>query len=106
MSDENKYTKKLQPRKIIKCPHCGWEYLPGEVLYPTQVLGQPKNNIIRDPLGHILYEEYRENDEPLAEDKFVCENCGKPFVIEIDVNYKSKPEEAELDFSTETVSLW
>lgn len=47
---------KLQPRTIIKCPHCGAEYLPGEVLYSDNVVGNPKN-VIRDALGHIIYED-------------------------------------------------
>lgn len=97
---------KVQTRKIIKCPHCGWEYLPGEVLYPEDVVGIPTTNIVRDPLGHILYEEYSEGNEPKASDKYVCDNCGRPFIINFEVNYSTKPQEDVLDFSDTSISLW
>lgn len=105
--EENKYAIKLQPRKVIKCPHCNWEYLPGEILYPESLIGRVKyNSVIRDPLGHILYEEYEEDREPLAEEHYECDNCGKPFVIEIETKFASKVEEEELDFTEKTAELW
>lgn len=100
----NKEDLRLQPRTIIKCPHCGWEYLPGEVLYPRSVLGQP-NNIIRDGLGHIIYEDYREGEEPEATEEYTCDNCNKPFVVEVSLNVKATEQVEELDFSEEYVSL-
>ena len=98
--------KKVQSKKVVKCPHCGWEYLPGEVLYPESVVGVPTNTIVRDPLGHILYEEYREGDEPSTQEKFICWHCNRPFLIDIDVNYSTKPQEEILDFHDTSVSLW
>ena len=94
-----------QPVKYIKCPHCGWAYLPGEVLYPLNMIGYPVN-IVRDGVGGILYHEYPENKEPLAEEEFWCENCDKPFIIEIEVNYKTKAVKEELDFSNTSVKLF
>ena len=96
---------KQQPAKYIKCPHCGWAYLPGEVLYPINMIGYPVN-IVRDGVGGILYHEYPENKEPLAEEEFWCENCDKPFIIEIEVNYKTKAVKEELDFSNTSVKLF
>lgn len=96
---------KMQPKKVIKCPHCGWEYLPGEIFYPDNAIGQPVN-IVRDSLGHIIYEEYLENKEPLAEEEFWCEHCEKPFVAEIELTVKAKPQTAELDFSETSVELF
>ena len=98
--------KKCQTKKIVKCPHCGWEYLPAEVLYVENVLGMPTNSIVRDPLGHILYEEYREGDEPHTEEKYICDNCGKPFIIVTDISYTTKPQEEILDFSDTSIQLW
>lgn len=98
--------KKAQARKVIKCPHCGWEYLPGEVLYPETIVGVPTNSIVRDPLGHILYEEYKEDGEPQTEDVYICDNCNKPFIISFDINYSTKPQEEILDFSDTSISLW
>ena len=40
-------------KNVIKCPHCGCEYLPAEVFYPKYLLGKPFN-IIRDEEGTIL----------------------------------------------------
>lgn len=105
MEEQEKYAKRLQPRHIVKCPHCGWEYLLGEVYYPENTIGQP-SNIIRDPLGKILYEEYEDGNKPLAEDKFVCENCDRPFIVELTTTVKVRAEEPELDFTEKTVQLW
>ena len=96
---------KQQPVKFIKCPHCGWNYLPGEVLYPINMIGYP-TNIIRDGIGNIIYHEYPENKEPLAEEQYWCDNCEKPFIIDIDINYKTHVEKEELDFSNTAVKLF
>ena len=98
--------QKIQAKKVITCPHCGWEYLPAEVVYPTQVVGQPiAKTIIRDPLGKILFYEWRENDTPLSEESFICDNCNRPFIVEIDPIFKTKKQEEALDFSTSYASL-
>jgi len=96
---------KQQARRVIVCPHCGYEYLPGEIFYPNNVVGQP-TNIIRDTLGKILYEEYLEGKEPLAEEQYCCDNCGRPFVVEVDAHYKVREEIEELDFSNTTATLF
>lgn len=98
-------TKKLQPKTVIKCPHCGYEYLPCEIFYPDNVLGK-SDNVIRDPLGKIIYEDYKEDCEPLAEETFICENCNKPFIAEVELKVKTRAQEEELDFSNLTTSLF
>lgn len=104
---ENKGTAK----KIIKCPHCGWEYEPAEILFPDKLLGGP-TNVIRDALGHIIYTEYRPNrhgegeDAPELTEEYYCDNCNKPFIVEVDISFKSGPQDEELDFSDTTVSLF
>ena len=55
---ENDEKVKLQPKKVITCPHCKWQYLPGEILYGDNVVGVP-TQIVRDALGHVIYEEYK-----------------------------------------------
>lgn len=103
--DVDKYEKKLQPRQVIKCPHCKYEYFASEVLYPDQVVGKVNpSSIIRDPLGHILYEKF--DEDALAEDVFTCDNCGKPFIVEIELKLNTKEELPELDMSDNSVSLW
>jgi hypothetical protein len=90
---------------IIRCPHCGAEYLPGEVYMPGALIGQP-DDIVRDSLGRILYEDYFSEDrEPSLEEHFTCDYCDKPFVIEATVTYKTREEAPERDFGTQYVSL-
>ena len=103
MEDQNQ--KKLQPKKVITCPHCHWQYLPGEILYGDNVVGQP-SQIVRDALGHIIYEDWKEDCEPLAEEKFYCENCGKPFIVEYELSVKTRAEEQMLDFTDLTTKLF
>ena len=89
---------------VIVCPHCKCQYHPAEIFYPDDYAGKPMN-VIRDALGKILYVEYQDGYEPVATEHFVCEECGKPFVVENTVSYKVKKEAEELDFSTDKVSL-
>lgn len=94
----------LQETKYIECPHCKWQYLPGEILMPRSVLGQPApDSVIRDPLGKILYYEWK--DEPLAEEDYICDNCGKQFTVSVSTDYKAKTAPVETDFTSEYVSL-
>ena len=89
---------------IIKCPHCGAQYLPCEIYMPGSTLGKSED-IVKDSLGKILYEDYQEGKEPDMIEHFTCEYCEKPFIVEATVTYKSMAEEPEKDFSTQYVSL-
>lgn len=90
---------------VIRCPHCGAEYLPGEIYMPNAIIGQP-DDIVKDSLGRILYEDYSTEDrEPCMEEHFTCEFCDKPFIIEATVTYKTKEEAPEADFTQQYVSL-
>ena len=90
---------------VIRCPHCGAEYLPGEVYMPGSLIGQP-DEVIRDSFGKIIYEDYyTATREPDMGEHFTCEYCDKPFVIEASVTYKAKEEAPENDFTTKYVSL-
>ena len=71
---------------------------------PDDLTGQPKN-VIKDPLGKILFVEYEEDGEPALTQKFECMECGKAFIVEANVSYKVKLVPEEEDFSTDTVSL-
>lgn len=105
MENLDKYSKKLQPRHVIKCPYCQAEYLPGEIFYPDNAIGQP-DEVIRDPLGKILYESYREDSEPLAEETYFCDQCGRQFIVELETKFKVKQQKEELDFSDLSVNLF
>ena len=90
---------------VIRCPHCGAEYLPGEIYMPGALVGQP-DDLVKDSMGRILYEDYSTPDrEPDMLEHFTCEYCEKPFVIEATVTYKVKEEAPERDFSSQYVSL-
>jgi hypothetical protein len=90
---------------VIKCPHCGAEYLPGEIYMPNSIIGQP-DEVVKDSLGKIIYEDYSTPDrEPSLTESFTCEYCEKPFVIEAIVTYKAKEEVPEKDFKNQYVSL-
>ena len=90
---------------VIRCPFCGAEYLPGEIYMPGSLIGQP-DEIVRDGLGKIIYEDYyTETREPDMIERYICDQCNKPFVVEATITYKTREEEAEKDFSTQYVSL-
>lgn len=90
---------------VIKCPHCGAEYLPGEIYMPGALIGQP-DEVIKDYLGKIIYEDYTtEAREPDMIEHFICDYCDKPFIIEATTTYKTREEAPERDFTTNYVSL-
>lgn len=88
----------------FKCPHCGAQYLPGEVFMPGALIGRPED-IVKDSLGKILYEDYTEDNEPDMIEHFICDYCDKPFVVEATITYRTMAEEPEKDFSSQYVSL-
>ena len=90
---------------LIRCPHCGAEYFPGEVYMPGALIGQP-DEVVRDSLGKIIYEDYYTPErEPDFIEHFTCEYCEKPFIIEASITYRTKEEAPENDFQTQYVSL-
>ena len=94
----------IRKTQLIKCPYCGAQYLPGEIFMPGAFIGKPED-IVKDSLGKILYEDYREGQEPDMVEHFICDICDKPFIIEATITYKTSEEVPEKDFTTEYVSL-
>lgn len=88
----------------FKCPHCGAQYLAGEVYMPGALIGQPED-VVKDSLGKLLYEDYPEGKEPNMMEHYICDYCDKPFVVEATVSYKTMAEAPEADFSSQYVSL-
>ena len=92
-------------QSIIKCPHCGGEYLPGEIYMPGSLIGQP-DEVIRDSFGKIIYEDYYSDlRKPDSIEHFTCELCNRPFVVEAIVTYKVREEAPEKNFVDKYVSL-
>lgn len=89
---------------IIKCPHCGAEFVPSEIFMPGELIGKA-NKVIKDPNNRILYVEYAEDWEPATVAHFTCDVCDKSFTVEPVIMYKVKKEAEELDFQNESVSL-
>lgn len=83
------------PEIKIKCPHCGYEYLPCEVFYPDFFLGNSKK-IIRDDMGKIIYTE---GDDMQLTEEYNCDNCHKDFKVIASVSFKSESTKLEtIDF--------
>ena len=89
---------------IITCPHCGHQYVPAEIFMPGELVGVP-GQIVRDALGKIIYQEYDDEDLPAQVEHYVCDECGKPFVVEPVITYKVRKEDEAVDFSDLSSSL-
>ena len=99
-STENKNIKWV----VIRCPHCGYEYVPAEIFMPGELVGNPET-VIRDALGKVIYQEYDDEEMPAQIEHYVWDNCGKPFIVEPVITYKVRKEDEALDFSEQSVSL-
>ena len=71
---------------------------------PGDLIGEAKT-VIRDALGKIIYQEYEADSEPNQSEKYFCDNCDKPFIVEPVITYRVKKEVEELDFSSTYVNL-
>ena len=71
-------------KKVIKCPHCGAEYLAEEIFYPSSVFNKDLN-IIKDEKGKIL-NDLKDVKTFDLEEEFECEYCNKSFKVSGDFN--------------------
>ena len=87
---------------IIKCPYCGYEYLPCEIFYPDLVFGHSKV-ITRNEDGNIIFSD----GEPmqLSED-YVCDNCNKKFTANVDISFASQESLEEKMFDEDDEDSW
>ena len=87
----------------IRCPHCGWEYLPGEIFLPDHFLGQPVN-IDKDITGKILcYDGVVQN----TNENFECVNCGKKLNLSATIKFNCelvKEEDFDLTHTSKKYS--
>lgn len=81
---------------VIKCPHCGAEFLPAEVYYPEDFLGEPVD-IVKDENGQIVTFDGTNMN---LEEEFVCPHCDKSFKVTAKVEFETKKDEG-IDFSDE-----
>lgn len=68
---------------IIKCPKCGYEYLPAEIFFPKEILGNPQN-IIRNDKGQI---EFCTGTNFNLKEEFTCINCDCDFIADSTVKF-------------------
>lgn len=72
---------------IIRCPHCGREYLPSEIFYPKHFFGYPMD-IERTADGKIDFFSGKSID-PIEE--YTCDNCLNKFKVSAKITFKSEP---------------
>lgn len=89
--------KKTDKLDVITCPHCGREYLPGEIFVGNAFIGRPEL-IERDYSGKILTFQGKTLD---LNEEYICDNCNKKFNITATVKFKVTEQE---EFSTEYIS--
>jgi len=93
------------PKTIIKCPHCGYEYTLEELFLASDILGKPRD-LVRDPLGKILYCGWEEDSEPEYKTKYICDHCNKIFNAELKITAVATKEDEAVDFTNLTTSLF
>lgn len=86
----------MSRRNIIKCSNCQQEYLPGEIYYPKEFLGQPKH-IAKDVYGRII--GYEGQDQNL-EETFRCDNCNTLFKVSCKLNFTVESLDDEDSYRT------
>lgn len=92
------------PKVIIKCKHCGYEYALEELFLKDDVFGEPKD-LVRDPLGKILYCAW-DGEEPTLKTRYICDHCNKPFNVELKISAVSTDVDEALDFTNTTTTLF
>lgn len=86
----------MEDKILIKCPHCGREYLPCEIYYPDEFLGTARN-IIRDGKQIIYFDGENMN----LSETYICDECGKTFNVEASVSFRTTKQEERFDFDEE-----
>lgn len=91
----------MKPRKfeIIKCPKCGYEYLPCELFVPKYFFGKP-TKINRDFEGQIF--DYEGPSVDLNE-TYTCDKCNTTFKIVTRMLFITEPDKLD-NFDEEYVS--
>lgn len=76
---------KRNSKNIIKCPHCGAEYLPAEIYMPDSLLGKPFD-IYKDDNGSI--KTFFGEDMDLTE-SYRCDFCNKKFTVNATIKFNT-----------------
>ena len=81
---------------LVKCPHCGTEYLPEEIYTPKGFFGHPAD-IERTYDGRINTFMGRSID---PYETYKCDACGHAFTVEAQVRFITSTDEVK-DFTNE-----
>lgn len=85
---------------LIKCPHCGAEYLPEEIFFADDLLGHP-SDIVKDEEGKIKY--FKDNNKEKSEE-YICDYCNKTFKVSVKFQFNVQKFD---DFDDEySIKLW
>lgn len=89
---------------FVKCPHCGYQYVPGEIFNPKHFLGQPRD-IVRNNIGEILGYEGLVMD---TVETYTCDNCEKDFkvIAKISFTYETSDTNKSLEPEITKASLF
>lgn len=85
-------------KHIIKCCHCGAEYLPAEIFLPNSFLGRPRD-VEKDLNGKIInYLGSNMNTNEI----YNCDYCHRNFSIEANVKFytDSKTKDFKTTYKT------
>lgn len=75
----------MAKKTTIRCPECGWEYLPGEIYFPTDFVGKP-TNVIKDEEGNVLGFD---GEDMNTLETYTCDHCGKTFNVDASVTFRT-----------------
>nr|DAD78142.1 MAG TPA: RimK-related lysine biosynthesis protein, Probable-dependent amine/thiol ligase family Amino-group [Siphoviridae sp. ctrgt10] len=85
---------------VIKCPKCGYEYLPAELFIPNAVFGKP-SDIERTADGRILSFD---GTAPDANETYICERCGTPLRLHVEMGFRATVDNKK-DFTEDYTSV-
>ena len=88
----------IEREHLIKCPHCGAEYLPAEI-FVSDLLGEP-TNILKDEKGHI---DYYSGTDMSFEEEYECDYCNHRFRVIGKVNFVVEPIEIFMEEYESTI---
>lgn len=98
--NSNKIDELLSSKiNTIKCPCCGYEYLPAEIFLPDYILGKP-TDISRTVDGKVQYINGKSSD---LTERYICDKCNKPFKVTANLFFKTEYDSIN-DFDSDFTS--
>ena len=86
---------------LIKCPHCGAEYLPEEIFCPEN-FKTSVSNIIKDD-GKLLHHSGKSLAEEDIIENYICDKCSHSFKVKASLSFSSEKDEFEEDV---IINIW